>query len=336
MNKKKLLSVLVGCFMICTIALSGCGSSDSGNSSTASTVTLKLNQVNNEKSVYYQAAQKFKEEVEKNTDGNVKIEIYSSGQLGNERDMVESMQYGTIDVGMVASAVLGSFVDEYALLDAPFLYDSDEQAKKVTDGKVGDFLGEQLLSKQKIRTLGYYQNGFRDVFSNRPVTSLADFKGLKIRTMENKLHQKAFTDLGALPVPMPFGEVFTGLQQGTIDAAENSLDSIYSQKFYEATKNVTLTDHAFGFVVLCMSDLSFNKIPKEYQQAVQDAASKSVDFQVETMKKANEEAKSKLEAEGVTIHKIDREELKKACGDIETEYKNMLPEEYLKEIKNTK
>lgn len=309
---------------------------DGGQAVNDDAIVLKLNHVSNEKGVYQGAALKFKEEVEARTDGAVTVEIYTDAQLGNERDMVESLQMGTLDIGFIASSVLTSFVPEYALLDVPFSIQDEEHAAKVVDGKVGTYLSDLLLSGQNIRTLGYYQNGYRHIFSTKPIDTIEDFSGLKIRTMETEIHQAAFSALGAMPTPMAFGEVFTALQQGTIDAAENSLDNIYSQNFHEVAKHVTLSGHVFGFVVLCISEKSWEKIPEEYHEAIQEAGKISAEYEAELMKTSNDEAQAKLEEAGVTIHEIDRTVLEEACSGLKEQFSDVLPEEYMTEIENLK
>ena len=338
---KKVLSLGLALIMAASL-FTGCGGSSSaaasgdGAAAGGEPIVLKLNHVSNEKGVYQEAALKFKEEVETRTNGAVTVEIYANSQLGNERDMVESLQLGTIDVGFIASSVLTSFVPEYALLDVPFSIQDEEHAARVVEGKVGQYLSDQLLTKQLIRTLGYYQNGYRHIFSTKPIDSIEDFHGLKIRTMETPIHQAAFTALGAMPTPMAFGEVFTALQQGTIDAAENSLDNIYSQNFHEVTKHVTLSGHVSGFVVCCMSEKSWEKIPEEYHEAITEAGRISAEYEAELMKKSNDEAQAKLEEAGVTIHEIDRAPLEAACASLADEFAEDLPEEYMTEIENLK
>jgi TRAP-type C4-dicarboxylate transport system substrate-binding protein len=154
--------------------------------------------------------------------------------------------------------------------------------------------------------------------------------------MENPLHQAAFSKLQALPVPMAFGEVFTALQQGTIDAGENSLENIYTQNFNEVAKHVTLSGHGFGFVALCLSEKSWGKIPEEYHAALMEAGRLSAEYEMGIMREANEEAKDKMKNFGVTIYEIDRAPLMEACASIPQEFKNMLPQEYMREIDRLK
>ena len=183
-------------------------------------ITFKLGMVDPDGSNFHKGALAIAEEVNKATGGRITIQVFAGGQLGNERDMYEGAQMGTIDMFTASNAVLTSFIPEMAVLDQPFLFETADEAHRVIDGTVGTLIAEKT-EEQKIHTVGWMDVGFRNIFSTRPVTSLEDMKNLKIRTMENDLHIAAFNAMGAIATPMASGDVFTGLQQGTIDAAEN-------------------------------------------------------------------------------------------------------------------
>ena len=222
------------CGIMAAGILTGCGSggqseiTEVGDSS--GTVTLKLGMVDPDGSNFHEGALAIADEVSKATGGKVKIEVFAGGQLGNERDMYEGAQMGTIDMFTASNAVLTSFIPEMAVLDQPFLFETEEQAHNVIDGKVGELIAEKT-EEQQIHTVGWMDVGFRNVFSVRPVENVDDFEGLKIRTMENDIHIAAFNALGAIATPMASGDVFTGLQQGTIDAAENAIANLIANRY---------------------------------------------------------------------------------------------------------
>ena len=167
-----------------------------------------------------------------------------------------------------AGEVAGGPPVSYTHLDVykrQFLFETADEAHRVIDGTVGTLIAEKT-EEQKIHTVGWMDVGFRNIFSTRPVTSLEDMKNLKIRTMENDLHIAAFNAMGAIATPMASGDVFTGLQQGTIDAAENAIANLIANRYYEITKNVTWTNHVFGYMGVFMSDKAWNQIPDDLRE----------------------------------------------------------------------
>ncbi|MGL5625140.1 TRAP transporter substrate-binding protein [Cetobacterium sp.] len=314
------------------IIFTGCSDDKKQENLSNGNVVLKLGHVNGDKTNYHYGMLKYAEEVERLTDGKVKVEVYANAQLGNERDMVEGLQLGTIDIAAVASPVLASFVPEMSVLDAPFMFKSYEHADNVIDGKVGEVLSEKL-KKQEFNTVAWMYSGFRNVFSIKPLTDIDSFKGLKIRTMENKMHIKTFEALGALATPMPYGEVFTGLQQGTIDAAENATDNVLTQKFYEVTKNVGETGHFFTYIALGVSDKALAKIPADLVPKLYEAGTTSALYQRNLLIESNANAKTELQKLGVTFTEPNKEELVLKVKPIYQEFKDVIPEDLVAEIK---
>ena len=189
---------------------------------------------------------KFAELVKEKSGGKIIVEVYPGSVLGQERDMIEAMQLGTLDIGLVSSAPLGGFLPAFMVLDLPYLFRDTAHLYKVIDGDLGRDLFK-MLEKQRVVGLAFMDNGFRNIASNgKAITKPADLQGVKIRVMENEVHTTAFQKLGAIPVPMASGEVYTGLQQRTIDAAENSICSIYTIKYQEIAKEISLTRHFAG------------------------------------------------------------------------------------------
>lgn len=273
-------------------------------------IVLKLGMVDPDGSNFHKGALAVAEEVDKATGGKVKIQVFAGGQLGNERDMYEGAQMGTIDMFAASNAVITSFIPEMAVLDQPFLFETAEEAHHVIDGTVGQLIADKTAA-QGIHTVGWMDVGFRNIFSTRPVASLEDLKNLKIRTMENDIHIAAFNAMGAIATPMASGDVFTGLQQGTIDAAENSISNLIANRYYEITKNVTWTNHVFGFMGIFMSDKAWNQIPEDVREdfmaGVKAGAQRQRDYLVE----ANEAAVKELTGLGVNFYEISMDDLRK-------------------------
>lgn len=323
------------CGIMAAGILTGCGSggqseiTEVGDSS--GTVTLKLGMVDPDGSNFHEGALAIADEVSKATGGKVKIEVFAGGQLGNERDMYEGAQMGTIDMFTASNAVLTSFIPEMAVLDQPFLFETEEQAHNVIDGKVGELIAEKT-EEQQIHTVGWMDVGFRNVFSVRPVENVDDFEGLKIRTMENDIHIAAFNALGAIATPMASGDVFTGLQQGTIDAAENSIANLIANRYYEITKNVTMTNHIFGFMGVFVSDKAWNQIPEDLRDEFLAGVEAGTKLQRQYLVEANEAAKEELTELGVQFYEIPMDQMRELVEPAMEEFSDRMDPEWVEAI----
>ncbi len=300
------------------------------------TVTLKFGFVDPESSMYAMGGKKVAEEVEKATGGRVKIEVYSGGVLGNERDMYEGAQIGTIDMCSVVNVVLSSFVPELKVLDQPFLFASVDEAHKVIDGKFGEMINQKALA-QGVHIVGWMESGFRNVFSNRPITKLEDFKGFKIRTMENQMQIATFNALGAIATPMAASEQFTALQQGTIDGCENAIANMLTNRYYEVIKNVTWTNHLYTFIAIGLSDKAWNKIPADVRPQFLAGVKKGIDYQRKLLLDGNAEAVKELgEKHGVKFHNIDMASVKQAVAKVIEDFRKTIKPEVLQSIEDAK
>ena len=321
---KRFFAGLLTCSMLAVCAFAFCAY-DAVPAAAADNVVIKMGMVDPDGSNFHKGGLAIAEEVEKATNGRVTIQVFAGGQLGNERDMYEGAQMGTIDMFAASNAVLTSFIPEMAVLDMPFLFNTADEAHRVIDGKVGEMVAAKTLA-QNVHTLGWMDVGFRNVFSTRPVKTMADFANLKIRTMENKLHIAAFNALGAIATPMASGDVFTALQQGTIDAAENAVANLIANRYYEITKNVTYTNHVFGFMGVFMSDRAWKRIPDDLKDTFVKAVVTGAHRQRQFLVDANESAVEELTKLGINLYEIPMEELRKAVEPAMKEFKdNMDP-----------
>lgn len=282
-----------------------------GMTAMADEITLQIGFVDPEGSPYVKGGHAVAEAVEKATDGQIKIDVMAGGALGGERDMLELTMMNNLDIATVANSVLTNFIPEMSILDQAYLWQSAEEAHAAVDGPVGDLI-EAAAEKQGFHVIGYMESGFRNVFSKDPIESIDDFKGVTIRTMENQYHQVAFSAFGAMPVAMAAGDQFTALQQGTIDACENAICNCYNNGFYEITKHITRSNHAFVYIMLCMSDSAWNKIPEDMRDTFLAAVKEGCDAERQYLVEENEAAEEKLVAEGVTFHDIDTVALQEA------------------------
>ena len=299
MNAKKVVALTLAAAMTC------------GMTAMADEITLQIGFVDPEGSPYVKGGHAVAEAVEKATDGQIKIDVMAGGALGGERDMLELTMMNNLDIATAANSVLTNFIPEMSILDQAYLWQSAEEAHAAVDGPVGDLI-EAAAEKQGFHVIGYMESGFRNVFSKKPIESIDDFKGVTIRTMENQYHQAAFSAFGAMPVAMAAGDQFTALQQGTIDACENAICNCYNNGFYEITKHITRSNHAFVYIMLCMSDSAWNKIPEDMRDTFLAAVKEGCDAERQYLVEENEAAEEKLVAEGVTFHDIDTVALQEA------------------------
>lgn len=300
------------------------------------TITLKLGFVDPESSMYAQGGKKLAEEVEKATKGRVKVEVFAGGVLGNERDMYEGAQMGTIDMCSVVNVVLSNFIPDLKILDQPFLFDSVEQAHKVIDGKFGELINQKAMS-QGVRIVGWMESGFRNVFADRSIEKIGDFKGFKIRTMENKMQIDTFNALGAVATPMAASEQFTALQQRTIDGCENAIANMLTNRYYEVIKNVAWTNHLYTFIAICMSDRAWEKIPEDVRPAFLEGVKKGVDYQRKLLLEGNEQAVKELgEKHGVKFHKVDTAAIRTAVQPVIDNFRKTLDPNVIKVVEEGK
>ena len=198
-----------------------------------------------------------------------------AGQLGGERDMIEGLQIGSMDVVITSTGPLGNFVPEVFALDLPFLFRDYDHARAVLDGDIGqELLGK--IDENQLVGLAWSENGFRHVTnSQRPVRTPADLQGLKLRTMENRVHMEAFSEMGASPTPMAFPELFTALQQGVVDGQENPVTVITASKFWEVQGYVSLTGHVYSPAVVLASPVLLDGLSDEQRGWFYEAAKAS-------------------------------------------------------------
>ena len=253
---------------------------------------------------YAVGARAFKEEVERASGGSVEIQLYPNRQIGDERQMLEGMRFGTVDAGIITNAVIAQIEPAFQVNDLPFLYANEVQAHKILDGKVGDDLAKRLEVKG-IVVLGYMEGGFRHMINNkRPVATPADVQGVKYRVMQNPMYIDMFNSLGGAAVPMAWGETFTAVQQGTIDGLEIPVAVIEGNKYYEVTKFLSLTNHTYSMNGLVIGKRALEKLSPGQRTAVMAAGKAATARQRKTAAADVEQLIKKLEKEGMKINVV--------------------------------
>ncbi|WP_439500316.1 TRAP transporter substrate-binding protein [Bosea sp. (in: a-proteobacteria)] len=275
---------------------------------------------------------KFAELVAAKTGGTVKVEVYADRQLGEEREMVEGLQLGTVDMAAVSTGPLNAFVPQIGVLDLPFVFKNSAHAYKVLDGEVGQDLLKRMDAKG-IVGLAWWENGWRHLTSKKSIKEPGDLKGVKLRTMQNPVHIAAFKQIGAAPIPMAWGEVFTSLGQGVIDAQENPVTIIYTNSLWEVQKYLTLTGHVYGPHAVMFSKAVWAKLTPDQQKAVREAVTEATIFQRQTSQKLETEQLEELKKKGMIVETIDLAPFQAATAEIATTQKNV-DQDLLKKLRD--
>jgi tripartite ATP-independent transporter DctP family solute receptor len=232
------------------------------------------------------------------TQGRLGVKVYPSGVLGTERDNIEQLRLGGLDLMRINAGPLNSVVPETIATVLPFVFRSTEHMRKVLDGPIGDEILASMES-QGLVGLAFYDSGARSFYTARkPIKSLADMKGLKIRVQQSDLFVAMIEALGANPTPMPYGEVYTALKTGIVDAAENNWPSYESSRHFEAAKYYSLTEHSLAPEVLVFSKKVWDGLPKADQAAIRKAAKDSVPYMRKLWDEREVKARKVVEAAG--------------------------------------
>jgi tripartite ATP-independent transporter DctP family solute receptor len=298
---------------------------------------LKLGYATTATSHYGVGSTVFCDEIEKGTQGRYKCQQFPSSALGGEREMIEAVQLGTLDIVNTSTGPVGNFVPEVKIVDIPFLFRDYAHARKVMDGPIGQDLLTKFPSKGLV-ALAWTENGFRHMTNNkRSIVKPEDASGLKMRTMENKVHMEGYRAFGIQPTPMAFPEVFGALQQGTVDGQENPIPVILASKFSQVQKHLSLTGHVYSPALLITSPRVMNRL-SEADKKVFYAAAKSAS--IAQRKKVNEDEDNgiaQLEKEGMTvIRKVDGQAFRNALIAPYAEYSKEFGADNIRKIQDVR
>lgn len=274
-------------------------------------------------SVLDQASNMLAELVAKKSDGKINITVYPAAQLGNERDMIEGIQMGTIDIVLATTAYLSNIEPEFAVLDLPFVFDDIDHVQATLDGEVGDKLKGILSEGQDMMIMDYWNSGFRCMLTAKTkLENLDSFKHLQIRAPEVDVYIKMFQALGANPTPIAFSEVYTSIQTDVVEGVEVSADQMYTMKFYEVGKYVAKTNHIYTTVVpVCMNGW-WTDLDPAAQAIIMEAMDETAAWEWPAFEASNENALTLMADAGIEVNEIDREQLREACKGVHEEIAN--------------
>lgn len=296
----------------------------------ASEGVIKLAHVVNEKDGFHMAALKFKELVE--ADSELIVEIHPNAELGDERTLLEGMQFGLIDMGIITNGPVSNILPEIAVLELPFLFRTNDEAYKVMDGPIGqELLGK--LDKVGLKGLAYAERGFRNLTnSKREVLSPADMKGLNIRVMENTVYIDTFNALGANAIPMAWTEALLAMEQGVIDGQENPVNVIYSFNLAKTQKFMSYTRHSYAPAIFVMGNKLFSSFDEATQTLIKDSAQKAAEWERKWDKEQEAEQLAAIKGLGVKVSSPDFAPFQEAIAPVYAKYGKQF-DRYLAAIK---
>ncbi|MCZ4094067.1 TRAP transporter substrate-binding protein [Sinorhizobium psoraleae] len=270
--------------------------------------TIKFASANNKGHPQVTGMEKFAELAKEKSGGKIEVKLFPGGTLGGDVQTVSALQGGVIEMTVLNAGILASNVKEFGAVDLPFLFNSGEEADKVMDGPFGTGLMERL-SDTGVVGLAYWELGFRNLTNNRhAVTKLEDIKGLKIRTIQSPIPVELFNSLGANAVPLPYTELYTALETGTVDGQENPSANILNAKFYEVQKYMTLTRHQYNPQIVLISKKFWDGLNDEEKAVLQQAAVEARDFQRKVSREQDAAALEEIRKTGMEVSELSPEE----------------------------
>ncbi|MCL7745705.1 TRAP transporter substrate-binding protein [Halalkalibacter alkaliphilus] len=323
---KKLLSILSLTMMVGFLGACGSTTEDSTTSDSSSstgetvaeekTITFSLDQPSSH--IWVKATNKFAELVEEKTEGTIKVEVHDSASLGTQREALEGMKIGTMG-GTVSLEPVSAWVEEIGIFGVPYLFEDSDHLNNFLTSESGEELNE-LMIEEGFKPLTYFMRAPRQISSNKKIESIDDLRGLNIRVPESPTAPPAFEAMGARVVTLPISEVYSALQQNVIDAQENPITQIYSDKFYEVQDYITLSNHQYQAAYLLISNDIFESLTDEQKQAIEEAAQETKEFEHNLHVEELEAAFAGLEEAGVEIIEVDSSEFAEAASQAYSSY----------------
>lgn len=296
-------------FLILVLAVSGVFAGGSKEKA-AEKIVIKLGHGHTATHSYQHGMEEARKYLEDKSGGRLTFQFFPSNQLGDERHMQEALSAGTLE--MTITGLVNLYDPAFALFDFPFQYDNRKQIKNVMYSRLMEDMNENVV-KKGMRILGLMEVGFRMVTSKKPIRTPADLRGFKIRTPESPAQVETFKALGALPTPMPFGELYGALQQGVVDGQENPLENIYNGKLFEVQKYVNQTRHIYNFAYVLYSEPLWKKLSEADQKLVREAVKHGSFWQIDWAEENESKYAAMLKEKGMEFVEVDREAFKKGA-----------------------
>ena len=306
MTKPFARRALIATTAAAALVLAGCGGSDNDSGSTEAEFVLTAGHQLAVDTPFDTGLNRFAELVEEKTDGRVTVEVHPNAALGNETEMFQGMQSGTIDVGIIAPGSIGEFQPEMSILSVPFLINSREQRDAVIESEAAQRLADDLQENTGTVPLTYFGGSYRQLFFTEPAQSLADVEGRLLRVQPSAVLTDSFEAIGLSPTVVAYNELYNGLQQGVVEGADNEAVFIDSQKFYEVAPYILRSNHEVTIRPLLISQLTLDSLGEELAGLVMEAGQEAGEYQRDLEAQADEEMLAELASrEGVEVNEVD-------------------------------
>lgn len=334
MRYQRFVKVVIS--LVLVIMMAGCGGAASTGSSSGGNgdvIELSLGHIATETNPYHLLALEFKKLVEERSEGKVKINVFPNAQLGEERELIEAMTFGNLDLAVITTSPVTNFVPEFGVLDIPYLFTDWNHVEAFLDSEVS----QKLLKETEdvgIKTFAFVPRGFRSVTNSvHPVKTPEDMKGLTLRVIESEVYLDTINEMGATATGMPWGDAFTAMQQGAIDGQENDYSINYTQNVFEVQEYLSLTEHIFAVNTLMGSQTNLSNLPEDVQKIIEESAVDAAKTIREHNIKESDNLRKKLEEKGMKINEVDKEAFMKSVPKTQEKYSKKFGEEYFQTIK---
>lgn len=308
---KKIFLFFMFC-VLCTGAVFARGASNADSEK----IVLKFGHLANEQHTWHLAALRFKEIVENGSNGKIEVQVFPNEQLGNEIELLNGIQAGVVDMTITGESMQNFNAPLTGMLAIPFLIKDSEHLERVVSGSPGQKIDEQIRQRLGFYPLAYFERGARNLTTNRPISTPSDLRGLILRVPNVPLFVTYWQAAGAKPTPMAFSEVFTGLQQGTVQGQENPLSLIYSANFFEVQQYVNLTEHVKGWIYVVIGEQKLRSFPDDLQRLVLDAGKEMQRYEHELYLEDEKKLKQILVDKGMIFYEVDKEAFQAIADDV--------------------
>ena len=325
------ISLLAGCNYDSGASTSTPNTSGDTNTETpveGKTLRLAWTVAYDENHPYTVAAETFKKYVEEKTEGRITVELYAGGQLGGDSEMLEMLQMGTLDVAVTSTPTVANFTNVLVGCDMPYIWQNDLSAmySVLTEGDTGRNLLKRMQEEIDVVGVSFLYQPFRHIFTNKEITTIGDLNSLKFRCMQTPVHQEIFTAIGINPVSLAYNDIYSAMQQGTIDGFESDAVGAVTSKFYEVSKYLTISGHFNNTMVLLMSSSAYNGVSADDQAIIMEAGAEAAKASYDCSIAQDDAAIQTLQDNGMTICEIDMQPLYDAVQPVIDKYSADIPE----------
>lgn len=313
MKRKILLATAAAlCLASIMFVFTGCGTNSSDSNTSEDTITIKLASDETKDVPISKATEIFEQEVEQNSNGKIQVEYYSDSAMGDEKEIAESVNMGNLEMGTISAAYMASYDPNWYSIDLPYVFEDRETMYSMVDGEYGQILRDGLAEKSNIKCLDFADGSFNIILNiKKPVKAVSDLYGLKIRTMDSQMNTTIYNAWGSTATPMGMSEVYTALQQGTIDGIDTSPLAMVSNKFQEIGKYYTASNHKAMVLISIINEDFFNSLTEEQQQIIIDASKKAYSEEERSIvQDAEKEAFAALDNAGVKKAELTESDIK--------------------------